>query len=61
MFFFGIDIPLVELIIAIGIIIIIVLFEAIMLLYFSLRNRKDDIRYLKNEVKKISESIHKRK
>ncbi len=40
MFFFGIDVPLVELIIAMGIITIIVLFEAIILLYFVLNHRK---------------------
>jgi len=59
MFFFGIDVPLVELIIAIGIVTIIVLFEAILLLYFILHHRKD-IKSLKNEVRKISELMHKK-
>jgi len=60
MFFFGIDVPLVELIIAIGIITVIVLFEAILLLYFILHHRKD-IKSLKNEVRKIAELIHMKK
>ena len=60
MFFFGIDVPLVELIIAMGIITVIVMFEAIILLYFILHHRKD-IRSLKGEVRKISESIHRKK
>ncbi len=60
MFFFGIDVPLVELVIAMGVITVIVLFEAIILLYFILHHRKD-IRSLKNEVRKISELIHRKK
>ena len=60
MFFFGIDVPLVELMIAMGVITVIVLFEAIILLYFILHHRKD-IRSLKSEVRKISELTHRKK
>jgi hypothetical protein len=60
MFFFGIDVPLVELIIAIGIITVIVLFEAIILLYFILHHRKD-IKALKDEVRRIAELTHIKK
>jgi len=60
MFFFGIDVPLVELIIAMGIITVIVLLEAILVLYFILHHRKD-IRSLKSEIRKISELVHKKK
>lgn len=59
MYFFGIDIPLVELLVAIGVITVIVLFEAIMLLYLILHHRKD-IKLLKQEVRKISELIQRR-
>ena len=60
MYFFGMDIPLVELLIAIGVITIIILFEAILLLYLTLHYRKD-IRLLKNEIRKISELVHMKK
>jgi hypothetical protein len=59
MYFFGIDVPLVELLVAIGIITIIVLFEAIMLLYLILHHRKD-VKLLKQEVRKVSEIIKKK-
>ncbi len=60
MYFFGMDIPLVELLIAIGVITIIVLFETIILLYLTLHYRKD-IKLLKQEIRKISELIHMKK
>ncbi|MBW2982217.1 hypothetical protein KY343_05030 [Candidatus Woesearchaeota archaeon] len=58
MYFFGIDIPLVELLVAMGIITIIILFEAIILLYFILHHKKD-IQYIKQEVTKISRGHHR--
>ena len=60
MYFFGIDIPLVELLVAIGIITTIILFEAIMLLYLILHHRKD-IKLLKHEVSRVSELLGKKK
>ena len=59
MYFFGVDIPLVELLVAIGIIITIILFEAIILLYLILHHRKD-VKLLKQEVRKVSELIKKK-
>jgi hypothetical protein len=59
MYFFGIDIPLVELLVAIGIITILILFEAIILLYLILHHRKD-VKLLKHEVRQISEMMQKK-
>ncbi|MBW2965588.1 hypothetical protein KY342_00625, partial [Candidatus Woesearchaeota archaeon] len=59
MFFFGMDIPLVELLVAIGLITLIILFESILLLYLILHHRKD-IKLLKHEIRKMSELISKK-
>jgi hypothetical protein len=59
MFFFGMDIPLVELLVAMGLIVLIILFESIILLYLILHHKKD-IKLLKQEVKKMSELISKK-
>ena len=56
MFFFGMDVPLVELLVAMGVITLIILFESIILLYLILHHRKD-IKLLKKEVRKMSELI----
>jgi len=59
MFFFGMDVPLVELLVAMGLVTLIVLFESIILLYLILHHKKD-IKLLKQEVRKIGELISKK-